>query len=101
MNEVGAADGETVRVAVPTGVVLRASARVYLVPVAGLVVGAALAQWAAGMLLSAEAAGRAAGIGGIVGAAAGFWLARRIGAARGPVLPRVTGFAEPGSRGRP
>lgn len=89
-----------------TGAVLRASARVYLLPVAGILAGAALAQVLAGLFLSAEAAGRAAGLGGIAGGIAAVLLARRLGAPQGtqgplPTVTRVmaeapSGDAQPG-----
>lgn len=80
---------------------LRASARVYLLPVAGLLVGAALAQFVAGAFLPPEASGRAAALGGIAGAVGAVLLARRLGA--GPnaagVLPRISRVIESGSSG--
>jgi sigma-E factor negative regulatory protein RseC len=92
-NEAGAAAGDAVRVAVAASAVVKASARIYLLPVAGLLVGAGAAQVLAGVFVSAPAAANAAGFGGIAGAILGFLLGRRlerrtaVGAAP---LPRVT-----------
>jgi len=80
-----------VRVAVSAKAVLGASARIYLLPVAGLLAGAGLAQLAATALISASAGGNAAGIGGIAGAVLAVWLGRRLGGAASvaSALPRV------------
>ena len=93
LNEVGAAAGDTVRVAVSAAAVVRASALIYLLPIAGLLVGAALAQVTAAALFSEETAGNAAGIGGIAGAILTALLARRLGKRPGvgkAAQPRVT-----------
>lgn len=66
------------RVAVPAGAVVKASAAAYLLPVAGLLAGAGLAQVLASALLSPEAGGIAAGFGGIAGAVFAVLLARRL-----------------------
>jgi len=92
-NEVGAAVGEAVLVAVSARAVLNASARIYLLPVAGLLVGAGVAQLLAGTFISAPAGASAAGFGGIAGAILGVLLGRRTGrkaAAGGAPLPRIT-----------
>ena len=92
-NEVGAAIGDAVRVAVSARAVISASARIYLLPVAGLIVGAGLAQIVAGAFLAAPAAAKAAGFGGIAGAIFGVLLGRRlrtIAAKAGDPLPRIT-----------
>lgn len=92
LNEAGAAVGAAVRVAVPARAVVTASARIYLLPVAGLLVGAGAAQFLAGALISASAGANAAGFGGIAGAILGVLLARRLGsrAAAAAPLPRIT-----------
>jgi sigma-E factor negative regulatory protein RseC len=92
-NDIGAVAGEAVRVAVSARAVLGASARIYLLPVAGLVAGAGAAQVLAAALISAEAGERAAGVGGIAGAILGLLLARRLvkrAAGGGAPLPRIT-----------
>jgi positive regulator of sigma E activity len=92
-NDVGATPGDAVRVAVSARAVISASARIYLLPVAGLLVGAGVAQVLAGTLISAPAGANAAGFGGIAGAVLGVLLGRRLGsrAAAGRMsLPRVT-----------
>ena len=71
---------------------LGASARIYLLPVAGLLAGAALAQVAATALISPAAGGNAAGIGGIAGAVLAVLLGSRLASRRGaqaPALPRI------------
>jgi sigma-E factor negative regulatory protein RseC len=77
-NEVGAAAGDAVRVAVSARAVIGASARIYLLPVAGLLTGAAAAQLIASTLISAPAGDTAAGIGGIAGAVGAVLLGRRL-----------------------
>jgi len=92
-NEVGAAVGDAVRVAVSAGAVINASARIYLLPVAGLLAGAGVAQGLAGTFLSAAAGANAAGFGGIAGAILGVLFARRLGRRAsfgGAPLPRIT-----------
>ena len=92
-NEAGAAVGDAVRVAVSARAVINASARIYLLPVAGLLVGAGLAQMLAGTFISAPAGASVAGFGGIAGAILGVFLARRWGrrtALGGAPLPRIT-----------
>ena len=77
----------------PAAAVVRASALIYLLPIAGLLVGAALAQVTAAALFSEETAGNAAGIGGIAGAILTALLARRLGKRPGvgkAAQPRVT-----------
>jgi sigma-E factor negative regulatory protein RseC len=91
-NEAGAAVGDAVRVAVSARTVINASARIYLLPVAGLLVGAGVTQVLAGMFISAPAGANAAGFGGIAGAVLGVLLARRVGrraALGGTPLPRI------------
>jgi positive regulator of sigma E activity len=73
--------------------VINASARIYLLPVFGLLVGAGVAQVLAGTFISAPAGANAAGFGGIAGAILGVLLARRVGrqATLGAApLPRIT-----------
>jgi len=92
-NEAGAAAGDTVRVAVSAGTVINASARIYLLPVAGLLVGAGVAQVLASTFISDPAGANAAGFGGIAGAVLGVLLGRRMGGqatAGGAPLPRIT-----------
>jgi positive regulator of sigma E activity len=92
-NDVGAAVGDAVRVAVSAGAVVRASALIYLLPIAGLLAGAGLAQVTASLLYSPETAGNAAGFGGIAGAAGAALLARRLGNRPGvgkAARPRIT-----------
>lgn len=91
-NEAGARAGDTVRVAVSARVVINASARIYLLPVAGLLLGAGAAQVLAGAFISAAAGANAAGFGGIAGAFLGVLLGRRLGrvvSGEAP-LPRIT-----------
>jgi len=81
-----------VRVAVPARAVLGASARIYLLPVAGLLAGAGLAQLLATALISPAAGGNAAGIGGIAGVVLAVLLGRRLASrarSGAPALPRV------------
>lgn len=92
-NEIGAAVGDAVRVAVSARAVINASARIYLLPVAGLLLGAGAAQLLAGACISAPAGANAAGFGGIAGAVLGVLLGRRLGrrAAAGTApLPKIT-----------
>jgi len=92
-NEVGAAVGDPVRVAVSARAVINASARIYLLPVAGLLIGAGVAQVLAGTFFSAPAGANAAGFGGIAGAILGVLLGRRMGrraSSGGAPLPRIT-----------
>ena len=92
-NEVGAAAGDVVRVAVPARAVLNASARIYLLPVAGLLVGAGVAQLLAATFISTSAGANAAGFGGIAGAILGVLLGRRMerrAGSGGAPLPRIT-----------
>jgi len=94
-NEIGAAVGDAVRVAVSARAVINASARIYLLPVAGLLAGAGVAQVLAGLFISAPAGANAAGFGGIAGAILGVLLARRrgrraeVGAAPLPRIIRI------------
>ena len=97
-NEAGAAAGDAVRVAVPARAVIDASARIYLLPIAGLLVGAGAAQVLAGAFISAEAGANAAGFGGIAGAVLGVVLGRRLGrrTANGAApIPRITRVVAP------
>jgi membrane associated rhomboid family serine protease len=82
-----------VRVAVPAGERLEASARTYLLPVAGSLLGAAAADVLAGALHPALAGGNAAGLGGIAGALLGLYFGRkprRRAAAGASPPPRIT-----------
>lgn len=81
------------RVAISAKAVLGAGARIYLLPVAGLLAGAAVAQLAAAALFSPGAGANAAGIGGIAGAALAVLVGRHL--AKRPVAgtaaqPRIT-----------
>ncbi len=92
-NEAGAVTGDAVRVAVSAKAVINASARIYLLPVAGLLAGAGAAQVLVGALISGPAGANAAGFGGIAGAILGVLVARRLGrrttTGEAP-LPRIT-----------
>lgn len=80
------------RVSVSAKAVLGASARIYLLPVAGLLAGAGLAQLGATALISPGAGGNAAGIGGIAGAVLAVLLGRRLAGRAGAgatALPRI------------
>jgi len=97
-NEADAAVGDAVRVAVSAGAAVKATARVYLLPFAGLLIGAGAAQLLAGALLSASAGANAAGFGGIAGAILGVLLGRRLGrraAAGAAPLPKITRIVVP------
>ncbi len=92
-NEVGAAAGDGVRVAVSTRAAISAAARVYLLPVVGLLIGAGVAQVLAGTFVPAPAGAGAAGLGGIAGAILGVVLGRRMGcraSSDGAPVPRIT-----------
>lgn len=92
-NDAGAAAGDAVSVAVSARAVLTASARKYLLPVAGLLVGAGVAQLLAGSIISAQAGDAAAGFGGLAGAVLGVLLGRRLeksATAGAAPLPRIT-----------
>lgn len=71
------------RVAVSARAVLGVSARIYLLPVAGLLTGAGLAQLAATALIPPAAGGNAAGIGGIAGTVLAVLLGRRLARRQG------------------
>jgi sigma-E factor negative regulatory protein RseC len=104
-NEAGAVVGESVRVAVPAKAVLGASARIYLLPVGGLLAGAAVAQVLASAFISAPAGETAAGIGGIAGAVAAVLLGRKLRSRPGnnesslPRIIRVVAGVDSSSRG--
>ncbi len=68
-NEIGAVPGDRVTIAIPSGTLLKAAFRVYMLPVAGILAGAGAAQVAVQALGGAEGAGGAAGLGGLAGAA--------------------------------
>lgn len=92
-NAVGAAAGDTVRVAVSAGSALGASARGCLLPVAGLLLGAGLAEWFVESLVPVQTVGNAAGLGGIAGALLGWLLSRRPArrlASAAAAFPRIT-----------
>jgi sigma-E factor negative regulatory protein RseC len=96
-NEIGARAGDSVVMAVPSGALLRASFRVYILPVAGLLAGAGAAQLAVGRIAGPEAAGMAAGIGGLAGAVLSVMALRLAGRGgdRGEGLrPRILRLAE-------
>lgn len=90
------------RVAVSAKAVLGASARIYLLPVAGLLAGAGLAQLIVTALISPEAGGNAAGIGGIAGTVLAVLLGRRLARrqrAGAPAQPRVVDVLPEAPRG--
>jgi len=92
-NEAGAAVGDAVRVAVSVRSVISASARNWLLPLVGLLSGAAMTQLVAGAFFSPLAGNNAAGIGGIVGAVCAMLAARRLGRRTGngaATLPAIT-----------
>lgn len=92
-NEAGAAVGDVVRVAVPARAVISASMRTYLLPIGGLLIGAALAQVTVTALISQPAGANAAGLGGLAGAVLAVLLARRLGKpgrAAATALPQIT-----------
>lgn len=92
-NDAGAAAGDAVRVAVSARAMLAVSSRKYLFPLAGLLVGAGLAQLLAGAVVPAQAADSAAGLGGLAGAILGVLLGRRLersATAGAASLPRIT-----------
>lgn len=92
-NEVGAAAGDAVRVAVSTRAAISAAVGTYLLPVVGLLIGAGLAQLLAGTFIPAPAAANAAGLGGIAGAVLGVILGRRMRRrtpSEGAPVPRIT-----------
>jgi sigma-E factor negative regulatory protein RseC len=94
-NDIGAARGDAVRVAVPARAVIGASARIYLLPVGGLLAGAAAAQSFARAFISAQAGDVAAGVGGIVGVVVAVLVGRRFGnrlRTSNTPLPRITGI---------
>jgi sigma-E factor negative regulatory protein RseC len=66
-NTLGAGEGETVELSMPTGSVLKASAAVYILPVLGLMLGAFLGKVFSGLLAlgftASAIAGGAAGLG--------------------------------------
>jgi sigma-E factor negative regulatory protein RseC len=101
-----AAVGDAVRVAVPARTAIVAAASRYLFPLAGLLLGAGVAQALAGWLLPGTATPRAAGWGGIAGALVGAILGRRWSArsAGAPPPARITrvlgaGVDSPGGGG--
>jgi sigma-E factor negative regulatory protein RseC len=67
INDIGAVTGECVVMAVPSRALLKASFQVYIVPIVGLLAGAAGAQLLVGRYVGPEQAGMAAGIGGLAG----------------------------------
>ena len=91
-NIVGARRGDKVVMTLPSGALLRASFQVYILPVIGLLAGAGITQVVVGRLAGQEAAGMAAGIGGLVGAAMTVVLLRVAGgkrSARSALRPRI------------
>jgi sigma-E factor negative regulatory protein RseC len=96
-NEIGAKAGDSVVMAVPSGALLQASFRVYILPVVGLLAGAGAMQLAVGRIAGPETAGMAAGIGGLFGAILSVVVLRLAGKGgdRGEGLrPRITRLAE-------
>ncbi len=91
VNEAGAGEGDLVEISMTESRVLKAAALVYLVPVAGLVIGAMLGDAYAGALgLSADAG---SGLGAVAGIAAGLsvtTIAARRASRSGDSLPVVS-----------
>ncbi len=95
-NEIGAKAGDSVVMAVPSGVLLRASFRVYILPVVGLLAGAGVTQLVVGRIAGPEAAGMAAGIGGLAGAILAVTVLRfagKGGDGGGELRPRILRLA--------
>lgn len=90
-NPLGAAKGDRVVIALPAGALLKASFRVYMVPVLGLLAGAAAVQLVVRGLAGDEAASAAAAAGGAAGAVLAFILQRRLSRRRGgeDLRPRI------------
>ncbi len=102
-NDVGAVAGDAVLVAVSARAVINASARIYILPVVGLLIGAGVAQLLAGTFISPQAGGTAAGFGGIAGAVLAALYGRRAArrAATGmTTLPRISAVVGVDSRPR-
>ncbi len=91
VNQVGAGQGDLVEVSMKESRVLKAAALVYLVPVAGLVLGAMVGDsLAASMHISADAG---AGLGSLLGIAAGLAVtavAGRKASQSGDALPVIS-----------
>lgn len=90
-NSVGAAEGDTVLISMEESAVLKASAVLYLIPAAGLIGGAAIGYWLAGMngwdLNGAAALGSLGGL--VAGLSISFLTGKKL--ARGKTfLPKLT-----------
>ena len=96
-NEIGARAGDSVVMTIQSGALLRASFRVYIIPVIGLLAGAGLTQLAVGRIAGPEAAGMAAGIGGLAGVILSVVVLRLSGKGgdrEGGLRPRILRLAE-------
>lgn len=92
LNDAGARPGDRVVITVPSADFLRAAFQVYMVPVLGILAGAAAGQLLGGRFGDPGPAGSAAGIGGLAGAIlsiAAVRLWRRANPAVGGLRPRV------------
>ena len=92
VNDAGAQIGDRVVISIPSADFLKAAFQVYMVPVFGILAGAAAGQFAGGGIFGAEAAGSAAGVGGILGAVFSIFLVRlwrRRNPEAGALRPRV------------
>ncbi len=105
-NAVGAVAGDRVRVAVSVRSAIGSSAKAYLLPVAGLLTGAGVAEVLVANFMPSLAGGNAAGLGGIAGAILGLLLSRRpvrrppAGTAALPRIIRIDGDVDaPSARG--
>jgi sigma-E factor negative regulatory protein RseC len=78
VNTVGAREGDRVVISLPSTALLKASFQVYMVPVLGILAGAGAAQTAVNALAGPQAAGMAAGIGGLLGAILSVLAMRRL-----------------------
>lgn len=76
VNDAGAHTGDRVVISIPSADFLKAAFQVYMVPVIGILAGAAAGQFAGGGIFGAEAAGSAAGVGGLVGAVLSIFFVR-------------------------
>lgn len=95
VNTLGAREGDRVVMSLPSTALLKASFQVYMVPVLGLLAGAGTAQMTVNSLAGPQAAGTAAGIGGLLGAILSVLVLRRLrhrysaGRSLRPVIVRI------------
>ena len=92
LNDAGARPGDRVVITVPSRDFLRAAFQVYMVPVLGILSGAAAGQYFGGRFGDPGTAGAAAGIGGLAGAViaiAAVRLWRRVNPDVGNLRPRI------------